>query len=93
MEAEHCSNACCEVFFTTSHGKTTTPKAEWALVVANDQVHADMQRNRRFPDIDILEQSELSRQAGIRRFEIIAVILYTGPMVYRIVKFQNFFDC
>ncbi len=81
MEAEHCTNACCDKNFTAMHDKITTPKAEWDLIVTKDNRSANKSSKRRIPDLDALEQLELSRKAGIRRFEIIAVVLYTGPMV------------
>ena len=83
MEAEHCTNACCDRQFTTVHKKTTTPKVEWTIIVAKENtINAHIQSKRQIPDINALEQLELSKQANIRRFEIIAVVLYTGPMVF-----------
>jgi hypothetical protein len=81
MEAEHCAKAGCDLEFTTLHKKTTTPKAEWSLVIAKRNMDAEMHSKRRIPDIDLLEQSDLVQQAKLSRFEIMAVILYTGPMV------------
>ena len=83
MEMEHSANCCCDQKFTTLHDLTTTPRAEWNLIVGKNvpETAKDGKNGRRFPNLDSLEQLDLSRQANLRRFEIIAVVLYTGPMV------------
>ena len=85
MKNEHCSKGGCDVQFTSGNYKiTTTPKAEWCIVVDRACDTADMSHNRRIPDIDsIMALSELTREARLETFEVISVVLYTGPMVRR----------
>jgi hypothetical protein len=80
MHAEHCTMPGCERPFTSSHNKITTPKIEWALVNDNKSREPKF-KTRRIPDIDQLEQLDSSVQARLKKFEIIAVVMYTGPMV------------
>jgi hypothetical protein len=83
MEAEHCSKGGCDMQFTTgNYIITTTPKAEWRIVIDCDSSLADMRHHRRIPDVkDIVSRSKLAHEAGLKLFEVIAVVLYTGPMV------------
>ena len=83
MKSEHCSKGGCEIEFTTGNYKiTTTPKAEWCIIVDRAYSTADMSHNRRIPDIDsIVALSELSHGAHLETYEVISVVLYTGPMV------------
>ena len=43
----------------------------------------DMAHGRRIPAVDELRQLPLCHDARLRRCEIVAVLLYTGPMVRR----------
>jgi hypothetical protein len=82
MQNEHCVKDGCDVEFTTGNYKiTTSPKAEWSVVVNRAFATADMSHNRRIPDIDALAQSELCHGARLEKYEVISVVLYTGPMV------------
>ena len=82
MEAEHTSMTGCEMQFTTrNYGITTTPKAEWAVVVKGEKPCAQhMLHGRVVPSVDDRLQCAQARRAGLRREEVIAVVLYTGPM-------------
>ncbi len=82
MEFEHCSKGGCDMQFTTgNYHITTTPKTEWRIIIDMDSSIADMRHNRRIPDIKIMAQSKLALDAGLKLFEVTAIVLYTGPMV------------
>jgi hypothetical protein len=72
-------------FTTGNYHITTTPKAEWLIVIDSDSTIADMRHGRRIPDIKVMSQSKLALDAGLQHFEVIAVVLYTGPMVQIII--------
>ena len=88
MELEHKSMGGADETFTTGNYQLqTTPKAEWGYVVdgvgcPHEQLK-DLQGNvvRKIPDIDTLLRSSLSVKANLTRHEVIALVLYTGPMV------------
>lgn len=46
--------------------------------------------DRRIPDIDELMRLPVTYKAGLRREEVIAVVLYTGPMVRLSVSLRLF---
>jgi hypothetical protein len=69
------------LFTTGNYGITTTPKTEWRIVIDSDSTIADMRHERRIPDIKVMSQSKLALGARLQHFEVIAVVLYTGPMV------------
>ena len=84
MKAEHCSGeACNHEFETTNHTKIKTyPKKEWKIVVEKYPCpERDMKYSRRIPDIDELVKLPLAKRAALTRHEVIAIVLYTGPMV------------
>ena len=85
MELEHTSTKCgCETEFTTPNYRlTTSPKREWRLVVTRDLVASkgDLSHSRRIPDIEELLKSNAAVRAELLHEEIIAMVLYTGPMV------------
>jgi hypothetical protein len=82
MEAEHCARAGCTVPFTTSnYGITSTPQQEWRYVVDMQTDGADMRHGRRLLDVDSLAATPTAQAAKLTRVELIAVVLYTGPMV------------
>jgi hypothetical protein len=84
MKLEHCRpDVGSWEFTTTNYAVTTTPRKEWELVVSGT-VKPDQEsfRNgRQIPSIDNLQQLNLTTTAGLRREEVIAVVLYTGPLV------------
>jgi WD40 repeat protein len=80
MHQEHCERAGCDVEFTTGNYKiTTTPKREWQYVVENVPC-PDMGHARRLIPISNLLLLNVSQNAKLREEEVIAVVLYTGPM-------------
>ena len=84
MKAEHCSKTCSnDEFETLNYAIKSTPYREWCLVVDKEQVlpEPDMRHGRRIPDIDELMALDVTKRAKLSRFEVIAVVLYTGPMV------------
>ncbi len=85
MEAEHCSKYGHDKEFTSSNYKiTTTPQHEWNTVVRpNHEPMSDteMQHGRVVRDVDKLVESDVAKKAGLRKEEVIALVLYTGPMV------------
>ena len=95
MELEHCSKPVSSWSFTTSnYGVVTTPQAEWRLVLnadkGPDETTATFAKDgRRMPSFRNLMQLELSKKAGLTEAEVIAVILYTGPMVRGSSMFSN----
>ena len=84
MTAEHCASFDSDQPFTTSNYKvTTTPRREWLLVVNCDDSQADMRHGRRLQRIDDIMLRPDVQAWGVSREEIVAVVLYTGPMVSR----------
>jgi hypothetical protein len=86
MRKEHCSKAGSrEVFETTNYHIKSTPYQEWCLVVREGnkelQPEPDMRFGRRIPDIDQLRTLDVALRAKLNKPEVIAVVLYTGPMV------------
>ena len=84
MTAEHCESFDSDQEFTTSNYKvTTTPRREWLIVVNRDASLADMRHGRRLLSIDDIMRRDEVKAWGVSREEIIAVVLYTGPMASR----------
>ncbi len=86
MEMEHCTDKGSLEYQVTSNYKIRTcPYDEWQITVNNDLSKATSveakAHNRRFIQIDVLEKVDLSVRAGLTRPEVIAVVLYTGPLV------------
>lgn len=83
MAAEHLDKAGSDVSFTTSnYGLTTTPRTEWAVVVDRQPCAPESIRHGRIiPDVDALMNVPLAVKAGLTRPEVIALVMYTGPMV------------
>lgn len=83
MELEHCHGVGSEVRFETANYKIKTWAAkEWGIIV-NGHVcpEIDMRYNRRIPDIKQLQQLAISIRAKLTLEEVIAAVLYSGPMV------------
>jgi hypothetical protein len=81
MEIEHCVKFGCNCTFETgNYGITTAPAKEWAVVVLNVQAE-NMDYGRRIRSLEDCMQLQLVKDAQLIRSEVIAVILYTGPMV------------
>ncbi len=86
METEHCKSKDSQLRFkTVNYGIETCAADEWKITVQGDASLADMRHGRQLPNIDELLQSEANMSAApankLKRFEVIAVVLYTGPMV------------
>ena len=82
-------------FVTSNYGVRTTPRREWDLVSGSASTKTELSREdveggRRIPDIGNLQEMNLARMADLRKEEIIAVVLYTGPMVS---LFKRNMDC
>ena len=83
MAKEHFSK---KLFTTQTYQIETSPKEEWGYVAEKNPIPADkMAFGRRARDSDELLSLDKKKAANIRanliKAEIIAVILYTGPMV------------
>jgi hypothetical protein len=83
MQLEHCSRAGCNLSIrTTNYGLITTPRREWRLVLGEEAAGGeDLLFNRRIPCYKKLGDLEVAKTARLTSAEIIAVVLYTGPMV------------
>jgi hypothetical protein len=82
MTAEHCESFDSDQEFITSNYKVkTTPRREWRIVVNCEESLADMSHNRRLQKLDEIMQRPEVVALGISREEVIAIVLYTGPMV------------
>jgi ankyrin repeat protein len=89
MEMEHCSKAGCKDSFTSgNYCITTCPYNEWRISVDSVTELADMTHGRQLKKISDLIQSEAAKEAKLVTCEVIAVVLYTGPMVIHIVFFR-----
>jgi ankyrin repeat protein len=94
MMREHCERAGCDMEFTTSNYQiTTTPKMEW-LYVAGDESGQRvtcpaefMHHGRTILALDELRQLDLAVRAKLNDEEILALVLYTGPMyqIYNVI--------
>jgi hypothetical protein len=85
MRQEHCEKAGCNTSFTTGNYKiTTTPKQEW-LYIAGDETGQqvacpDMGHSRQIVHISELMKLKLAIDANLTEVEMLAIVLYTGPM-------------
>ncbi len=82
MHAEHCTRPGSDyVFETPNYHFVTTAAQEWRIVVEGAECPAqNLKHGRDIKDLDRLIQ--LGKQQGnLRKEEVIAVVLYTGPMV------------
>lgn len=84
-------------FETTNYQIKTCPSKEWNLIVRREgkemsefvqillkefpDVKLDGEQSRTIPDVSELLNLKSSREAGLRKEEIYAIVLYTGPMV------------
>jgi hypothetical protein len=85
MRQEHCERAGCNTSFTSGNYKiTTTPKQEWLYIAGDDagrQVACpDMGHGRRIVQISELMKLKLAIDAKLSEVEMLAIVLYTGPM-------------
>jgi len=83
MALEHCSKAGCRDPFTAgNYVITTCPYKEWKITVDFEIELAIVKHGRQLKKISELVQSEVATQAKLSTCEVIAVVLYTGPMVF-----------
>ena len=84
MKAEHCHRKDSRKLFTTkNYGISTCSYNEWYIVEAGDTDTADMRSGRRVPSIQELLELPVAQNANLSREEVMALILYTGPMFER----------
>jgi hypothetical protein len=81
MEEEHCNRGGARVSFDIGKNRRTWPAKEWAITVRGEHAIADLSRSRKLQQIEDLMKHDVVEQAKLTRCEVIAVVLYTGPMV------------
>jgi hypothetical protein len=82
MKAEHCSKQGSGFEFETSKKKKKTPQREWAIVVDREPLKSGEDGGgRTIPKIEELMLLPMTVKANLLRIEVIALVLYTGPMV------------
>ena len=91
MEKEHKSKT---KFTAPNYKIETCPSDEWRIVNNVDKSYEKKYEGhqRRIPDYKLLLRSEKAKKANLTEVEIIAIILYTGPMVC-CLGFQFFRNC
>jgi hypothetical protein len=81
MEAEHCLSFGSNEDFEAVVNKiilTTCPCKEWKFILEPNRA---LLLGRKHLDIEQLNSHPISKAAGLHVFEIISILLYTGPMV------------
>jgi hypothetical protein len=88
MELEHCSEPVSSWQFETSNYHVcTTPMQEWDIVLKSKSLSEEASQNeRRIPNIENLLKLDSAKKAGLTRVEVIAVVMYTGPMVRTLIS-------
>jgi hypothetical protein len=82
MKAEHCTLGGSLHPFSPRPKSTTCPKREWEIVMGLKSIsEEDRRRGRAIPNLDELLELEMARKSRLVREEVVAVVLYTGPMV------------
>jgi hypothetical protein len=84
MEAEHCTLVGFDLSFRTSNYTEieSNPRKEWEIVMKRVPCPPEHMRfNWRIPDLEKLLMLPTAKKAGLTRAEIIAIVMYTGPMV------------
>ncbi len=84
MEAEHCTQAgSTQKFKTTNYTEIESyPKQEWEIIMKGAACpEHDMRFNRRIPVVSELCELPLAKKAALLKAEVIAIVMYTGPMV------------
>ena len=83
MESEHCHGSGVQRYFTTINYRITTcPRLEWKYVVQRVKCpEHQMHGGRRIESVEKLLQDELAVEAKLQHAEVVAVVLYSGPMV------------
>jgi hypothetical protein len=83
MEAEHCDRSGADdEFETLNYQIRTTPAKEWGIARGVEECPEEqMKCNRRTPKVEDLLALETAKEAKLKEPEVLAVLLYTGPMV------------
>ena len=83
MELEHCHHKCADTEFTTpNYNITTTSKSEYRIVAFEKECPVQhMRHGRNIRRINKLRALQIVMEANLSDEEIMAVVLYTGPMV------------
>ena len=90
MKAEHCSMVGFDRRFVKGNKKDTTwPANEWGIIVYDDRTHIGVLGSRILKKIAELMEQDVVKQAKLTRYEVIAVVLYSGPMVSQITFRRN----
>ena len=84
--------------FTTSNYTEieSYPKQEWDIIIKGAACpDYGMQFNRRIPVISELCELPLAKNADLKREEVIAIVMYTGPMVCRhdFIQIGGIYSC
>mmetsp|Transcript_6162 Transcript_6162/g.19809 ORF Transcript_6162/g.19809 Transcript_6162/m.19809 type:complete len:101 (+) Transcript_6162:765-1067(+) len=97
MRHEHCTRAGCDKPFVTDNYKlSTTPKEEWAMVVEGADCKPEHMAHDRIVRTYATcltggKSKEVIEEAKLGEVEVVATILYTGPMVnFRFPCFRVF---
>jgi hypothetical protein len=80
---EHCRGAGSMHWFKSqNYNISTHAKKEWDIVLGFEKCPTeDMGFGRRIPKIHALLKEDMSLRAKLTRAEVIAAVLYSGPMV------------
>ena len=70
-----------DCFATSNSQRITWPANEWAITAQDEHARANSSNSRKLQKIEDLVQCDLARKAKLTKCEVIAVVLYTGPMV------------
>ena len=83
MEAEHCERPdSLDEFVTRNYRLSTHPAQEWRIVT-DAKFGAEFSKGHRvIKDLQELERSCVAVEAGLTRPEVIALVLYTGLVLY-----------
>ena len=93
MENEHINQFDSDqTFVTTNYEITTTPRNEWSVVLLCDESRADMREHRRIPKICDLMALQISKDSQLEETEVIAVVMYTGPMASDLLKQSTYLN-
>jgi len=74
MEAEHCRRKGCDSPFSPgNYDMTTTPAAEWRVATEAEEGKRVSVGERRVVPVETLMESEIVKEAGLRREEVVAL--------------------
>ena len=94
MEAEHCHREDSKARFTTNNYRICTcTHDEWQIVVQEGSqsvsLNGNMHYGRRIPNVNELLQLPMTISGKLSRAEVIAVVLYTGPLYEKYAMAQG----